>query len=51
MLYQNIKLHNVAEVEETNLGLRMYRFPLNVCRKMGIMDKMHGREVALHTSG
>jgi len=51
MIYKNVKLHNVAEVKESETGTRLYRFPIDACRKMGVRDRMHGREVALQASG
>ena len=34
MIFQNIDFHNVEEIKQENNGYRLYRFPLEVAKKM-----------------
>lgn len=51
MLYKNFDLHNVADVEESPLGLKLYRFPKPLCDSMGLGTRLYGRHVARSTPG
>ena len=51
MIFKNIEFHNVAEIEETKTGYRMYRFPRDLCDKMGHSGRTHGRYVSQTTTG
>ncbi len=52
MIYDRFELFNVTEVEQTPLGLRMYRFPKKVCNIMGgIGGTYNGRFVSKTTTG
>ena len=51
MIFQNIEFHNVAEIEDTKLGYRMYRFPRHLCDDMGHGGWHHGRYVSQTTAG
>ncbi len=51
MIYQNLEFHNVAEVKQSGNGLRMYRFPIDVCNAMGSPDGYYGRYVSQTTTG
>jgi len=51
MIYKNLELHNVAEVEESPLGVKLMRFPKAICNIMGLGDAMYGRHVSRSTPG
>ncbi len=52
MIFRNMELFNVAEVEETSSGITMYRFPKSVCNSMGGLDQNYrGRFVSRTTAG
>lgn len=51
MIFQNIEFHNVAEIEDTKLGYRLFRFPRKLCDNMGHSGWHHGRYVSQTTAG
>ncbi len=52
MIYDRFELHNVAEVEQSPSGLRLYRFPKAVCNAMGgLNNSYNGRFVSKTTTG
>lgn len=51
MIYRHFELHNVAEVEQSPSGLRMYRYPKALCDNMGWEKERYGRYVSQHTVG
>ena len=51
MIFQNIEFHNVAEIEDSKLGYRIYRFPRKLCDNMGHSGLYHGRYVSRTTAG
>ncbi len=51
MIFQNIEFHNVAEIEDTKLGYRLYRYPRLLCDQMGHSGRTYGRYVSQTTAG
>lgn len=53
MIYRQFELHNVADVRESRMGLRLYRFPKPLCDSMGCeaAHSTYGRYVSQTTTG
>lgn len=51
MIFDNLEFFNVAEIQETKLGYRMFRFPKAVCDNMGEGKNQYGRYVSQTTTG
>ena len=49
MIWNDVELFNVEEIEETGAGIRLYRFPKNILNKIGI--EYFNRYVARMTTG
>ncbi|MDR1061947.1 MAG: hypothetical protein LBL83_12275 [Clostridiales bacterium] len=51
MISRGLEFHNVAEIQDSSWGCRLYRFPRAVCDSMGEGERRSGRYVSQTTAG